>query len=101
MDNTFFDVFDFKLTEGNPKTALFAPFSIVLTKDSAEKLFGNESPIGKSIKLNDIGLNTMGIELLENSKETMLGDFTVTGVVENTLPSHIQFEFLVSLSTIS
>lgn len=99
VDANFFNVFDFKLIGGNPNTALAAPFSIVLAKDAAEKLFGKEDPIGKSVKLNDIGLNTMGIELLEHNKETMLGDFTVTGIVDNTLLSHIQFDFLVSMST--
>src|SRR5690606_7819554 len=31
MDSTVFDVFSWELTRGNPKTALSAPFSIVLT----------------------------------------------------------------------
>ena len=100
VDTSFFDVFDFKMVNGNSKTALTAPFSMVLTIDAAQKLFGNENPIGKSVKLNDSGLNTMGIAILEGNKEKMLGDFTVTGVVDTSLPSHIQFQFLVSMSTV-
>lgn len=100
-DDSFFRIFSFKLIKGDAATVLEAPFSIVLTKESAEKIFGKEDPIGKSVRLNDIGLNTMDIDLIptENT-ETLLGDFVVTGVVDNTLPSHIQFEFLISMSTI-
>jgi putative ABC transport system permease protein len=100
-DDSFFKIFSFELIEGDAATVLEAPFSIVLTKESAEKVFGKEDPIGKSVRLNDIGLNTMDIDLIptENT-ETLLGDFVVRGVVDNTLPSHIQFEFLISMSTI-
>ncbi len=100
-DDRFFAVFDFNLIAGDAATVLKAPFSIVLTKTSAEKLFGDTNPIGKAVKLNDIGLNAMGIDLiLTENKETVLGDFVVTGVTDNTLPSHIQFDFLVSMSTL-
>ncbi|MFK5973105.1 MAG: ABC transporter permease [Flavobacteriaceae bacterium] len=100
VDASFFDVFDFKMVNGNSKTALTAPFSIVITIDAAQKLFGDENPIGKSVKLNDSGLNTMGMAILEGHKEKMLGDFTVTGVVDTSLPSHIQFQFLIPMSTV-
>lgn len=101
VDENFFKIFDFPLIEGNIENVLQAPFSMVLTKKSADKLFGSENPIGKSVKLNDVGLNTFDIDLLStDNTETLLGDFTVTGIVDNTLPSHIQFEFLVSMTTI-
>lgn len=100
-DDSFFKIFSFELIKGDPATVLEAPFSIVLTKESAEKIFGKENPIGKSVRLNDIGLNTMDIALIptENT-ETLLEDLVVTGVVDNTLTSHIQFEFLISMSSI-
>ncbi len=101
-DDRFFTVFDFNLVSGDAETVLQEPFSIVLTKKSAVKLFGETNPMGKSVKLNDVGLNTMGIDLIPTeNKETLLGDFVVTGITDNTLPSHIQFDFLVSMSTIS
>ncbi|MBT3382527.1 MAG: FtsX-like permease family protein [Prolixibacteraceae bacterium] len=50
-DVELFDVFDFKLLEGNPKTALGEPNSIVLGKEVALKYFGDENPMGKSILL--------------------------------------------------
>ncbi|MEM8507370.1 MAG: ABC transporter permease [Bacteroidota bacterium] len=101
VDDRFFAVFDFNLIAGDVATVLQAPFSIVLTKNSAEKLFGETNPIGKSVKLSDIGLNTMGIDVvLTENKENVLGDFVVTGITDNSLPSHIQFDFLISASTL-
>ena len=50
-DVELFDVFDFKLLEGNPKTALRESNTIVLGKKVALKYFGDENPMGKSILL--------------------------------------------------
>ncbi|MCL4511464.1 MAG: ABC transporter permease [Bacteroidetes bacterium] len=82
-DSTFFDVFSFKMVQGNPRTALDAPFSVVITQDAAQELFGDENPIGKDI--------------LYNNKF----HFTVTGVVQNP-PSNstIQFDYLGSLNSL-
>ena len=82
-DSSFFNVFSFKMVMGNPNTALNSPFKVVLTKDAARKLFGNEDPVGKTITYND--------------KFT----FTVTGVVDNPSPnSTIQFDYLGSLNSL-
>ncbi|MBO9633252.1 MAG: ABC transporter permease [Chitinophagaceae bacterium] len=82
MDSTVFDVFSFKLLKGDQRTALLAPFSIVLTETVAEKFFGKEEPVGKTIKV-------------DNHDE-----FTVTGVVADP-PSNSQISFngLISMST--
>jgi putative ABC transport system permease protein len=82
-DSTVFDIFSFEMVQGNPKTALTAPFSIVLTESSAQKYFGNENPLGKILRF-----------------ENQL-DFTVTGVVRDVpATSHIQFDFLAALLNI-
>lgn len=82
MDSTVFDVFSFKLLHGDQRTALVEPFSIVLSETVAEKFFGKENPVGKTIKV-------------DNSS-----DFTVTGVVADP-PSNSQISFngLISMST--
>ena len=87
-DSTFFDLFSFPLRYGNPKTALTAPRSIVLTTSLAEKYFGSnweqEVPLGKTIAFNGM----------------QQGPFTVTGIMENVPPnSHLQFNFLFSYSS--
>lgn len=50
---SLFQMFDFKLLEGNPKTALSAPLSIVLSKTTAAKYFGDGNAIGKTLKIFD------------------------------------------------
>ncbi|MBE9467459.1 MAG: ABC transporter permease [Bacteroidetes bacterium] len=70
-DVELFNVFDFKLLEGNPKTALRESNTIVLGKEVAHKYFGNENPMGKSILLttNKVPYVVTGIldEIPENS----------------------------------
>lgn len=48
-DPEVFQVFDFKLLQGDPASALRDPYSIVLTESLAKKYFGNEDPIGKEV----------------------------------------------------
>ncbi len=50
-DVELFDVFDFKLLEGDLETALRESNTIVLGKEVAVKYFGDENPIGKTILL--------------------------------------------------
>ncbi|MEZ4900843.1 MAG: ABC transporter permease [Spirosomataceae bacterium] len=49
VDSNFFEVFSIPFLEGNPKTALVQPNSVILSKALANKFFGDESPIGKVI----------------------------------------------------
>ena len=78
----FFDLFDFSLIEGNPATALTAPYSLVLTEPMAQTFFGNERALNKTLILAD----------------TL--QFTVTGVVDVPENSHIQFDMLLSFETL-
>ena len=85
VDSTFLQMFDFKLLQGNRVTALQKPNSAVLTEESAKKLFGNESPIGKTIR--HYGEDTI--------------QFIVTGILQNVpANSQLQFEGLYSFNTI-
>ncbi|MCB0607702.1 MAG: ABC transporter permease [Lewinella sp.] len=82
-DPAFFDLFGFKLREGNPENALSQPFSIVLTEEAATKLFGDSDPMGKVLTYPETG------------------DFKVTGILaEPPGKSHIEFEALASGATI-
>jgi len=49
VDSTFLQIFSFPLLQGNPVTALQSKENIVLSKNLAKKLFGDESPIGKKV----------------------------------------------------
>ena len=88
MDSTVFDVFTWELTKGDPRTALAAPYSIVLTETAARKYFGNEDPMGKLLKGS------------EASGRSAAGDYVVTGVMKD-VPSnsHFRFNMLLSMTT--
>ncbi len=83
VDSSFFSVFDFKLLQGNPKDVLKKQFSIVLSETNAKKYFGDQDPIGQSLKITEEGFNA-----------------TVTGIMED-IPenSHIQADMILSLTT--
>jgi len=53
-ETSFFQIFDFPFLAGNPSTALRNPNDAILTKEIAEKYFGNwKNAMGKSIKRNN------------------------------------------------
>jgi len=79
-DSSFFEVFGISLLQGDTKTALNQPNTVVLTKSTAERYFGSEDPIGKTL----------------NSDKRR--DYVVTGVVQDPpVNSHFHYDFLGSL----
>jgi ABC-type lipoprotein release transport system permease subunit/heme/copper-type cytochrome/quinol oxidase subunit 2 len=53
VDSSFLKMFDIKLIDGNTDFTLPGSQKIAITQDKARKLFGNESPVGKTIKVFD------------------------------------------------
>ena len=51
-DKQFLDIFSFNIVQGD-KNALAAPDKIIINEELAAVLFGDESPIGKMVKIND------------------------------------------------
>ncbi len=82
-DPDVFDIFTIPFLSGNPKTALLAPNSLVITENEAIKYFGTDNPIGKTLRLNNYL------------------DLQVTGVIKN-FPSNstVNADFLISFSTL-
>lgn len=74
VDPDFLTMFSFPLVKGNPRTALGTVYSMVITEKLAKKLFANEDPMGKIIKLDN------------------KDNFTVTGVMKD-LPNNTRFNF--------
>ena len=70
-DSTFFKVFSLPFISGDPALALNDPGSVVLDKPTAQKYFGTDDPIGKSVSIRD-------------------KRFTVSGVIEE-VPSNSHF----------
>lgn len=52
-DPDFFDIFNFPAIEGDPQKALKEPMALVLTKSQANRIFGNEDPINKVVKMDN------------------------------------------------
>lgn len=76
-------MFEYELQYGDPMTALNEPYSVVLTRQAADKLFDEENPVGKTLKVGELGL------------------YTVTGVLKKTdHKTHIAFEALASMSSL-
>jgi putative ABC transport system permease protein len=72
VDPEFLEMFDLPFVAGNSRTAFASPRSVVLTREYATRLFGNDNPIGKTL-------------LVGNSVDT-----TVTGVIDRIAePSHL------------
>ncbi|MFC2167592.1 ABC transporter permease [Acidobacteriota bacterium] len=80
VDSAFFTIFSFEFLEGSRESAMDNPESIVISKETAKRIFGNESPLGKTI--------VIGSDLL----------LQVSGVIED-VPrnSHLQFNAVIPL----
>jgi putative ABC transport system permease protein len=50
-DPAFFQLFDFKLLHGDPRTVLRDPFNVVFSESAAKKYFGDANPIGQTLLL--------------------------------------------------
>jgi putative ABC transport system permease protein len=80
VDSNFFEFFGYRLKEGDIKTVLKEPNTVVLTEMMVKKYFGDENPIG-------------GLLVIGNDNKT----FKVTGVAENPpTNSHFVYNILVS-----
>jgi len=77
VDANFFTIFTIPFIQGDPKTALQQPYSMVISKEMAQKYFGNENPMGK---------------LIPFTKSNNSPPFTVTGVFDK-IPSNSHFHF--------
>jgi len=52
VDSSFFQVFSIPLLKGDIKNVLNEPYTMVLSESTAKKIFGNEDPINKTLKIN-------------------------------------------------
>lgn len=78
-DASFFEVFDFKILEGNKENPLEDLQGAYLTPELARNLFGGEDPLGQPLVIND-------------------RDAYVAGIVQNCpANSHLQYEIIIPL----
>ena len=67
-DATIFKVFDYSFVSGSAVTAFSNPNSMAITRSEAQRLFGNDDPIGKTLSVK---------------QEVTSGDFTITAILED------------------
>ncbi len=86
VDSTFFDVFTLPAIEGDTKTALNEPNTVVITESTAKKYFGTTHVLGKTIETNDHGGTS----------------YKITAVIKD-IPhnSHFHFDFLFSMKNVN
>jgi len=71
-DSTFFEVFDFPLVQGDPRTALTEPYSIVLSQSTAKKYFADTNPMGQTLLMNDDGKPVKVTGIMKDMPENSL-----------------------------
>jgi len=77
-DSTLFDVFTLPMLDGDPRTALKEPHSLVITETIAKKYFDRTDVVGEMMLINDTG------------------NYKITGVIKDIPPqSHFYFDFFV------
>ena len=81
VDTSFLQMFDFELLRGDEKDLFSDGHHLVLTQSAAERVFGDQDPIGQNITLSE--------------KE----QFVVSGVIMDVPEqSHLQFEALLPMT---
>lgn len=81
-DTTFFDFFNVPLIQGNREQALAARNYAVISESFANKFFGKEDPMGKTIRINDeLTLVVNGV--MENIRHSVIPDQDILFRVEN------------------
>lgn len=81
-DSTLFDIFTYEFIAGNPAEALKTPFSLVLTESTASTLFGNDDPMGKTVRIQN------------------MFDAVVTGVIKDVKDTHMPVDAINSFVTL-
>jgi len=81
-DTTFFEIFSHEFIRGDAGTVLDQPGAVVITEETAAKIFGEENPVGKSFKIN------------------RFDNLHVAGIIKN-VPrnSHFRFNYIISMAT--
>jgi putative ABC transport system permease protein len=80
-DQELFDIFTIPFFHGNPQNALTRPGTIVISNRMAQKYFGTESPLGKTLSINR-------------------RDYEITGVMaDSPQNTHLKYDLIASIKT--
>lgn len=81
-DSTVFDVFSYRIVDGDRKQALRGINTVVITESVARRYFGSQSAVGKTLRFDN------------------RSEFPVIAVIQDPpVNSHIRFDYLISMPT--
>ena len=84
VDSNFFQVFSLPFVQGDAKTALVQPNTVVISQTAAERYFGNADPIGKTLTFKDLNAT-----------------LKITGVIEPVpANSHFHIDLFASMANV-
>jgi putative ABC transport system permease protein len=75
VDTAFLELFGFAMTEGDARTALDRPGSVVLSQRAADKHFGSTPAVGQPLLINDRMFTVSGIVQTPPENSTLDFDF--------------------------
>ena len=79
VDSNFFSIFDIDFVRGNAGTSLNSPTHIVINEELAQRYFGTDDALGKTIEVNN-------------------EPFSVAGVVKKIRHSHLKLSYVLPIS---
>lgn len=89
-DSTLFDIFSFPMLAGDPSVALDGVWNIVLTESTARRYFGEQSAVGQTLVVEDMGGFFPGNPV-----------FTVTGVIADVRANaHFNFDLIIPMAAV-
>ncbi len=82
-DQDLFDVLTIPIVQGNPQEALTRPRTLVISERMAEKYFGRDNPLGKTLHIDQT-------------------DFEITGVAANPPENtHLKYDLIASMESLA
>jgi putative ABC transport system permease protein len=92
-DEDFFNLFTYKVLEGDLKSALKDPMKIVITKTLSDKLFGGQSALGKTVKLNNTQTLSVSAVIDEPKANSCISFSAITSMATRKIVQHDDTEF--------
>lgn len=86
VDQSLFDIFSFRFIEGSPETAFPNLRSLVISRETAEKYFGDEPALGKEVTMS------ADLDITVNGRKSEDYTMVISGVVNIPENSSVHFE---------
>lgn len=96
-DSSFFKMFNYPIAKGEKINPILEPNKIAITQKIAEKWFGEDNPIGKSVIINSLDYDTTAKTFYQ--KKQVLNVSAVLKNIPNN--SHLRFNIITSFQTAS